>query len=244
MDPETLRLLFRAEAEKLKLELQQDNGRWREDIRQDLAMQQQMFSFQRNSLVAMMQQVHVKMDQQVSTVNERFAELKTQIASIQMTPPTTASSSLQTKLSLSTKASKRGQPEPDGDASYFSTGVDEWFEGWDEPHWARAYPAPSESATQMSASAAGASASLFGIDPSEVPSLSAESVSGDAPTVQHVNDCPVPVLSAALTAENLSALDMLPHNPRRCMLCKRLFVHTRQCSFPCSQHLQHAQAHT
>ena len=236
MDTETLRLLFRAEAEQLKLELQQDNGRWRELIRREnLEMLQQMLSYQRSSLVAMMQQVNVKMDQQVSTAIERFAELKTQIASIKMTPPSTASSSVQTKLSLSSKASKRGQPEPDGDASYFSSGVEEWFEGWDEPHWAKAYPAPSmmsEPATQMTASAASASASLFGIDQSEVPSLQADIVSGDAPTDQHVLECPVQAPTVALTAENLSALDVLPHNPRRCMLCKRPFVHTRQSSFP------------
>jgi BMFP domain-containing protein YqiC len=233
MDPETLRQLFRAEAEKLKLELQQDNIRWRDVVRREYQeMQQQIFTIQRGSAISL-QHLHVKLDQQVKNVNDRFAEMRTEIATIRATPPTTASSSVQTRLTLSTQASKRGQPEPDGE-DYFSSGVEEWFEGWDEPAWARAYPASSlasQPATKMSSSAMSASASPFAIDPSEVPSL-ADGVSGEAPSALCAFEHPVQAQTAALTAENLSALvDVLPHNPRRCMLCKYTFKHTRQSSF-------------
>ena len=207
MDTESLRQLFRAEADKLKAELQQDNNRWYDIMRREnQEMQQQIYSHHRNTMVSMMQQVTVKIDDHCSTLNARIAEIQTQVAAIKATPPTTASSSLQTRLTLSSKNSKRGQPEPDGESLGCSSGVQEWFEGWDEPHWARAYPAPSE---QQAASEFGA-----------------------APSDQQAIALPVPVPYATLTTQNLSALVLQAHNPRMCMLCRRPFVHTRQPSFP------------
>jgi hypothetical protein len=70
MDTETLRQLFRAEADKLKLELQQDNSRWHEVMRREnQEMQQTIYSQHRNKMVTMMQQVNVKIDDHCSTVN-------------------------------------------------------------------------------------------------------------------------------------------------------------------------------
>lgn len=226
MDYEFITKLLRTEVASMKSDLQQQHHQFQVLLRQENAeMKQQILSSNH-----MMMQSHLShLSEHIVAMDARMKAMQTDITVIKAaTPPSTATSSMQTKLTLSSKNSQRGQPEPDGDicdfsADGFSSGVVDWLETA-SPAWVCAYPAPG---VEQQLGSQESFVPHFAHQPAESSAQPSEKDAETTSAQQSANDSLAPVLTAPLTAVNLSAHALLTHNPRVCMLCRRPFRNTR-----------------
>jgi len=226
MDYEFITKLLRTEVASIRSELQQQHHEFQVGLRQENAeMKQQILS----SNHEMMQSHLSTLSGHIVAMDARMKAMQSDITVIKAaTPPSTATSSMQTKLTLSSKNSQRGQPEPDGDmcdfsGDGFSSGVVDWLETA-SPAWVCAYPAPG---VEQQLGSEESFVPHFANKPAESSAQPSENASETTSAQQSANDMLAPVLPAPLTAVNLSAHALLTHNPRVCMLCRRPFRNTR-----------------